>query len=128
MARTLFVVSANLPDGPVHDSTGPLKDYVAIARRLGADVLDWSRVRRERAARPIERTLVLAAAQAWAAYTRRERYDVILTDGEHVGIPLVLLLKRAGARVPHVTIGHRLSSKKKRPFFRPWACSLTLRG
>src|SRR5687767_9444459 len=65
MARTLFVVSANLPDGPVHDPTGPLKDYVAIARRLGADVLDWSRVRQEPSAGPIERTIGLAAAQAW---------------------------------------------------------------
>ena len=118
MVRTLFVVSANLPNGPVHDPAGPLKDYVAIAGRLGADVLDWSRVRREPAARPIERSLGLAAAQAWAAYTRRGQYDVILTDGEHVGIPLALLLKRVGARIPHVTIGHRLSSKKKRPFFR----------
>jgi len=118
MVKILFVVSANLPDGPVHDPSGPLKDYVAIARRVGADVLDWSRVRRVRGSGRIERTLGLPAAQAWAAFAARGEYDVILTDGEHVDIPLALLLKRAGARVPHVTIGHRLSARKKLPFFK----------
>jgi glycosyltransferase involved in cell wall biosynthesis len=119
MPKTLFVVSANLPHGPVHDPAGPRKDYVAVAERLGdVDVLDWSRTRRVGRARAIERTLGLAAAQAWVAYTLRDSYDVILTDGEHVGIPLALLLKQQGARVPHVTIGHRLSAKKKLPFFR----------
>jgi glycosyltransferase involved in cell wall biosynthesis len=43
---------------------------------------------------------------------------VIVTDGEHIGIPLALLLKAASASVPHITIGHRLTAAKKRPFFR----------
>ena len=41
-----------------------------------------------------------------------------MTDGEHIGIPLALLLKLARAHTPHVTIGHRLTASKKRPFFR----------
>src|SRR5262249_53771476 len=44
-------------------------------------------------------------------------YDVILTDGEHIGIPLALMLKLTRSRTLHVTIGHRLSAAKKRPFF-----------
>jgi glycosyltransferase involved in cell wall biosynthesis len=116
--RTLFVVSANLPNGPIHDPAGPLKDYVAITLRLGADVLDQSRMRRVPAARRIEQALGPAAAQAWAAAEQHERYDAVLTDGEQIGLPLALLLKRAQARVPLVTIGHRLSTRKKLPFFR----------
>ncbi len=52
------------------------------------------------------------------AFQRRRDYDVILTDGEHIGIPLALLLKVVRHPIPHVTIGHRLSASKKRPFFR----------
>jgi glycosyltransferase involved in cell wall biosynthesis len=48
----------------------------------------------------------------------RRDYDVIVTDGEHIGIPLALMLKLARATVGHLTIGHRLSAPKKRPFFR----------
>jgi glycosyltransferase involved in cell wall biosynthesis len=59
-----------------------------------------------------------AIAQAVLAFARRGSYDVILTDGEHIGIPLAMLLKLVGDRTAHVTIGHRISASKKRPFFR----------
>ena len=35
MTRTLFVVSANLPDGIPAQTDGPKKDYAAISERLG---------------------------------------------------------------------------------------------
>src|SRR3712207_2145384 len=52
------------------------------------------------------------------SFVRHRAYDVVITDGEHIGIPLALLLKVVGAGTAHVTIGHRLSTPKKRPFFR----------
>jgi glycosyltransferase involved in cell wall biosynthesis len=118
VVRTLFVVSADLPNGPVHDARGPLKDYLAVARRLGADVLDRTCVDRTPRAQPIARMLGPAPAQAWLAAARRHPYDVLLADGEHIGLPLALLLQRMGVRVPLVMIGHRLSTPKKLPFFR----------
>ena len=57
------------------------------------------------------------AAQAWLAFRRRGDYDAIGTDGEHLGIPLALLLRFSRSAVRHVTIGHRLSARKKRLFF-----------
>jgi glycosyltransferase involved in cell wall biosynthesis len=119
MTRTLFVVSASLPHGlPDEGSDGPKKDYAAIARRLGADLLDWSAARRTLLLRLLCSVLGLAVVQAWLAFQRRHDYDVLLTDGEHIGIPLALLLKVARSRTVHVTIGHRLSTPKKRFFFR----------
>ena len=122
MTRTLFVVSVNLPSGLPNDppSTGdaPKKDYAVIARRLAADLLDWSAARRNLLLRLLCRVLGIAVVQALLAFQRRHAYDVILTDGEHIGIPLALLLKLTRARTQHVTIGHRLSATKKRPFFR----------
>jgi glycosyltransferase involved in cell wall biosynthesis len=121
MPRTLFVVSVNLPDGlskePPRDEA-PKKDYAAIAQRLNADLLDWSAARRNRLLRLLCAVLGLAVVQAVLAFGRRHDYDVILTDGEHIGIPLAVLLKLTRSRALHVTIGHRLSAAKKRPFFR----------
>ena len=113
----LFVVSASLPDGPV-DRPGPRKDYVAIARELGAAVLDYTDVERSAGGRLAGRLFGRAAGQAWVAFRRRRRYRAILTDGEHIGLPLALLLKLAGDRRPHVTIGHRIATRRKAPFFR----------
>jgi glycosyltransferase involved in cell wall biosynthesis len=60
----------------------------------------------------------MAAMQALLAFRARADFDVILTDGEHIGIPLALLLKLSRSKIRHVTIGHRIAASKKRPFFR----------
>jgi glycosyltransferase involved in cell wall biosynthesis len=113
MPKVLFVVSATL-----RPQRGPRKDYVALASALQADVIDYASIKQSRAARVLARFGSRAIAQAVLAFRRRKDYDVILTDGEHIGIPLALLLKLARARVGHVTIGHRITATKKRPFFR----------
>jgi glycosyltransferase involved in cell wall biosynthesis len=119
MTRTLFVVSVNLPDGlPKDTSDAPKKDYAAITRRLRADLLDWSAVRGSFLLRLVCAVLGVSIVQAVLAFQRRHAYDVILTDGEHIGIPLACLLKLTRSKTLHVTIGHRLSATKKRPFFR----------
>jgi glycosyltransferase involved in cell wall biosynthesis len=113
--KTLLVVSATLTgDGPI----GPRKDYDVLAEVLGATVLDYSSVQRSVGARRLARIAGVSVAQAWLAFRRRHAFDAILTDGEHIGIPLAALLKLARARVAHVTIGHRITASKKRPFFR----------
>jgi glycosyltransferase involved in cell wall biosynthesis len=102
----------------VADPHGPRKDYVALAERLDADVLDRSQVRHSRVARLIARLFGIGSALAWLAFRRRRQYGAFLTDGEHIGIPLALLLKFVRADIPHVMIGHRISASKKRPLFR----------
>jgi glycosyltransferase involved in cell wall biosynthesis len=115
--RTLFVVSATLPAGQ-NTTNGPRKDYLVAADALHAALLDRSKIgRASRLTRLLARVSV-PLAQAWLAFQQRDRYDVFLTDGEHLGIPLALLLKIARARNVHVTIGHRITAGKKRPFFR----------
>jgi glycosyltransferase involved in cell wall biosynthesis len=93
---------------------GPRRDYAVLAARLGATVLDRRAVEQSLVARAVRRAAGNGPAQAWLAFRRRADADVILTDGEHVGIPLALLLAASRSRVRHVTIGHRLSSRKKR--------------
>jgi glycosyltransferase involved in cell wall biosynthesis len=112
--RVLITVGA---DAESDARSGPRRDYSVVASALSADVLDRRSVERSWTARLVRSVLGLPAAQAWLAFTSRGRYDAIITDGEHVGIPLAILLRLTRSRVRHATIGHRLSSAKKRPFF-----------
>jgi glycosyltransferase involved in cell wall biosynthesis len=115
--RTLSVVSAVLGEG-WQKRPGPRKDYAQIAEALGADILDLSQVEASPTARVLRRVFGAPVAEAWLAFRARSHYRALLTDGEHIGIPLALLLKLARDSTPHVMIGHRLSAPKKRLFFR----------
>jgi glycosyltransferase involved in cell wall biosynthesis len=119
----LLVVSAAPPNGAPSllsgaPPPGPRKDYTELAQTLGATVLYHSATRATPISRAIGRVFGEAAALAWVAFRQRKGFDAIVTDGEHIGIPLALLLKLAGASTAHVTIGHRLSTPKKRLYFR----------
>ncbi len=116
----LLVVSATVPSTSrdVSAPRGPRKDYLELQRRLDATVIDRSSVNRSTFSRLLAKTCGMPVAQAWLAFRERSNYRAIFTDGEHIAIPLALLLKLARSRVPHITIGHRLTAAKKRPFFR----------
>lgn len=113
--RVLVIVGA---DASREAATGPRRDYAVFAALLDATILDRTGIDQSFVARVIRSTLGAAPAQAWLAFRRRGEYDAIVTDGEHIGIPLALLLRLTRSTVRHVTIGHRLSARKKRPFFR----------
>jgi glycosyltransferase involved in cell wall biosynthesis len=117
MQRTLLVVSARAHRRAA-STLGPRKDYTVLAHALDADILDHDDVEASRVGRLMQRLFGMQVAQAWLAFRRRAAYSAIVTDGEHVGIPLAFLLLLARARVPHVTIGHRLAAPKKQVFFR----------
>lgn len=98
-------------------TVGPRRDYAVLAASLGATIIDRRNVARSPIARFLTAIAGIGPAEAWLAFRLRTRYDVIITDGEHAGVPLALLLRTSRSRVKHITIGHRLSSPKKRPFF-----------
>src|SRR6266851_233385 len=115
-ADVLLVISAT--STPADPGRAPRKDYRVLQEAMHADMLDRACVDRSRYARLLARIAGTATAQAWLAFIARHRYKAIVTDGEHIGIPLALLLKLARSRVAHVTIGHRITAAKKRIFFR----------
>jgi len=113
--RVLVVVGTDVARD---SSAGPRRDYSVLARRLDADIIDLGKIHRSWFARVVKRLAGNGPAQAWLAFRQRQDVDVIVTDGEHSGIPLALLLRLARSRVGHVTIGHRLTSRKKQFFLR----------
>jgi glycosyltransferase involved in cell wall biosynthesis len=105
----------------------PKMDYRALAEALeqekGTDaviLLDYGAV--ETASNPLVKTarqlLGRDAALALMGFLQARSGDVLFTNGENVGIPLALLLGLLPRRPGHVTIGHRLSTGKKRLFFK----------
>lgn len=90
----------------------PRAEFFELERRHDLDLLDWSRLGKFR-----QRSKLLALRHAAAALTRLRDYDLVFSDGEHVGIPLALAMSFGQDR-PHVVIGHHLTTPPKRPFFR----------
>ena len=104
----------------------PTMDYHALAAALrerhglAVDILDYAAVDADAtpAVRLARRLGGRDAALAALAFARREEYTAIFSNGENVGVPLALLLGMAPRTAGHVTIGHRLSARKKQFFFR----------
>jgi len=102
----------------------PAMDYHALQTALAlgdgqADLLDYAAVEADPSplVRLVRRAAGRDAALAVMGWQRRKEYGAIFTNGENVGIPLALLLAGGRRRPTHVSIGHRLSAGKKRPFF-----------
>jgi len=112
-------------DADIAADRHPTMDYGALVSALRAvpgdraDVLDYAAVDREShpAVRSVLKFLGRDAALALLGFLRRGDYDAIFTNGENVALPLAMLLKTVPNRPRHVTIGHRLSTGKKRLFY-----------
>jgi glycosyltransferase involved in cell wall biosynthesis len=90
----------------------PRAEFFELERLHNAELLDWSLIGGGR-----QRTRMLSIRHAAAALPRLRKHSVVFSDGEHLGIPLALAMT-AGPSRPHVVIGHRLTTPKKRVFFR----------
>ncbi|HLZ70850.1 MAG TPA: glycosyltransferase family 4 protein [Dehalococcoidia bacterium] len=120
-SRSLLLVSASLDAAArnaVAEGRWPRKDFFALADALGADVIDYTAIDASRTLRLIRRLAGAPVAQAFAAWQRRGAYDCIFSDGEHIGIPLAVLLARSHRRPRHVALAHLLTTRAKRAAFR----------
>jgi glycosyltransferase involved in cell wall biosynthesis len=118
--RTLIVISAKTRTAAAAIAAGrsPRKDFVELARAVDADVLDLDEVAARARWRLVQRLAGSAVALCATAFSRRARYDRIYCDGEHIGIPLALLLRLCRHRPRHLFIGHLLTTPLKRALFR----------
>jgi glycosyltransferase involved in cell wall biosynthesis len=116
---TLLTVSGSIPpdlDEQIAAGKRPRADYRMIAAAADADVVDVDRALAEsgRVGRALHRAGGAGVLLAWYAFRNRRRFEVLLTDGEQVGIPLALLTRLFGrGGSAHVMIVHILSVPKK---------------
>jgi glycosyltransferase involved in cell wall biosynthesis len=120
----LLTVSGTIP-GDLSEQVAagrrPRADYSVIADVTGAEIVDVDRALRESGAggRLVHRVAGTGALLAWFAFRRRRCYDVVLSDGEQVGILLALLTRLFGrGGCAHVMIVHILSVPKKERLIR----------
>jgi glycosyltransferase involved in cell wall biosynthesis len=117
MTRTLMLVSATADSSlreAVAQGDRPRPEFLELEETHGVDLLDWSRL----APRPRHRSMGTSLAHVRAALRVVRGYDAVLSDGEHVGIPLALALSQRHIDVRHVVIGHHLDTPAKRRLFR----------
>jgi glycosyltransferase involved in cell wall biosynthesis len=115
--RALMLVSASA-DMSLRDAVSqgvrPCPEYLRLEEMHDVELLDWSRL----TPRPRHRSLGTSLTHVRAALRRVRDFDVVLSDGEHVGIPLALALAQMRTDVRHVVIGHHLDTPAKRRVFR----------
>ena len=115
----LMLVSAKADERlrrEVGDGTRPRPEFLILEQDHEFSLLDWSLLPPGVAARG--RSPLSSAAHVIAALRRLDGATAVLSDGEHLGIPLGYALRARGLGVPHVVIGHHLDSPKKRELFR----------
>lgn len=115
--RSLMLVSADAGaacrDDVAHDRR-PCPEFLHLEDTHGVELLDWSRLGSSSGRRSVRRSL----AHARAALRRVPDVDAVLSDGEHVGIPLAVAMRKLGIDTPHVVIGHHLDTPNKVRAFR----------
>jgi glycosyltransferase involved in cell wall biosynthesis len=115
----LLTVSGRIPadlDEQVAAGLRPRADYVVMRDAFDADLVDVDAALAAtgRVGHLIHRLGGPGPLLGWYCFRRRRRYEVIVTDGEQVGLPLALLsrvLGRGTAR--HMMIVHILSTPMK---------------
>lgn len=119
-ARPLMLVSARADEELRREVAGgmrPRPEFLVLEGDHEVDLLDWSQLPRRVARRG--RSVTTSMVQVRAALCRARPPAAILSDGEHLGIPLGMALGASRRRVPHVVIGHHLDTPRKRLLF--WA-------
>ena len=115
----LLTVSGRIPvdlDEQVAAGLRPRADYVVMRDAFDADLVDvdGALAATGRFGRLLHRLGGAGPLLGWYCFRRRQQYEVIVTDGEQVGLPLALL-SRVFGRGParHMMIVHILSTPTK---------------
>lgn len=83
-------------------------------RQLNSDMLDERGIVSIGGAKgALYRRLPMGVAQSLEAFSRRHRYDALVSWGERFGLPLSALLKATNSRTPHVALFSWISTPKK---------------
>ncbi|HEV2034872.1 MAG TPA: glycosyltransferase family 4 protein [Candidatus Dormibacteraeota bacterium] len=117
MAKALMLVSQSADAelrADVAAGRRPCPEYLRLEAQHDVELLDWSRL-----PRPVhQRTPASSLMHVAAAARVLRRFDVIFSDGEHLGIPLGLLLGLRRPAKAHLVLGHHITTRAKRRVFK----------
>jgi glycosyltransferase involved in cell wall biosynthesis len=110
--RTLMLVSAFVGSqlrADVAARERPRPEFLDLEERHAVSLFDWAAL----GVRPGTRSVGRSLHHALRARARAHDTDAILSDGEHVAIPLSLAMSMGGTRPGHVAIAHNLLTPPK---------------
>lgn len=116
-SRTLMLVSADAgvrTRSDVAAGTRPCPDFLRLEAAYGVQLLDWAAMGKA----PDYRSVTGSTRHVAASLPHLRRSACVLSDGEHVGIPLSLAMTLLRISTPHLVIGHNLSTASKRLLLR----------
>jgi glycosyltransferase involved in cell wall biosynthesis len=95
------------------DPNGPRRDHLEFCRVTGAELVALLPRLPAVLGRLRLRHPLTALWMAWSIFLVRHSYDVVITDSEHVGLPLGILLRISRSRCRHVLVVHLVSTPLK---------------
>lgn len=113
--HSMMLVSARISQSARTEAAAgerPWSEYLMLERDHDARLLDWSLLRSQ----PSRRSGRAAVAHALAGLRNAWSIPALLTDGEHVGLPLAAALALTPRRPRHVMIAHHLNTQAKQRF------------
>lgn len=99
----------------VADLQRPCPEFLRLESAYGVRLLDWSALADRKGG---HRSMTRSLRHVGVALRPVARAEAVLTDGEHLGIPLALAMRALGISAPHLMIGHHLTTTAKVPCFR----------
>jgi glycosyltransferase involved in cell wall biosynthesis len=92
----------------------PCPEYLRLEADHGVELLDWSRL-----PKPVyQRTAASSLMHVLAAARKLDKFDVVFSDGEHLGVPLSLLIRIRWPSKAHLVLGHHITTPTKRRVFK----------
>jgi len=98
----------------------PRKDYVEIARRIDAEVVDGDQLGRStlHGATLLARHGKTELAQVWTAIRRRRELDHVIAWGDRLGLMLAMFARTTGLGSDLVMVSHFVSTPRRARFIR----------
>lgn len=93
---------------------GPRRDHLELCRATGAELVRLASARPRALRRLRLRHPLTALWMAWRGLRLARGLDVVVTDSEHVGLPLGILLRLTRSSCRQVLVVHRVSTSLKR--------------
>lgn len=104
----------------VKNDISPRVDYFEIAKLMGAEIRGYKNSYWSRPVRSLENRMKIDIFEAFSTARRSSDFDLFLSASEKSAIPISMLLAALNKEVPHLLIGHHLSSIAKTKLYRYW--------
>jgi glycosyltransferase involved in cell wall biosynthesis len=100
------------------DPNGPRRDYIEVAKVLESRFASAKSLVPTGLIGKLERLSRMNWQEAQAVYRQRDQHNLLLSLSEKAALPVAIIQQLTGLSLPHVVIGHKLTSGQKTLLFK----------